>query len=59
MIATAAEKNPSCFRPGPLADAEADLAPTYISLVSLLFVLSTPTGLREMAVFRRNLLISG
>jgi hypothetical protein len=35
MIATAAEKNPSCFTSGrPLADAETELAPVYIALVS-------------------------
>jgi len=34
MIATAAEKNLSCFRSGhPLADAETELAPLYIALV--------------------------
>ncbi|KAF8320897.1 FMN-linked oxidoreductase, partial [Clavulina sp. PMI_390] len=32
MIATAAEKNLSCFAPGPLVDAESVLAPAYISL---------------------------
>ena len=35
MIATAAEKNLSCFTSrGPLADAETELAPAYIGLVS-------------------------
>lgn len=35
MIATAAEKNLSCFTPGrPLVDAETELVPKYAALVS-------------------------
>lgn len=34
MIATAAESNLSCFRPGPMADAASELVPSYARLVS-------------------------
>ena len=33
MIATAAEKNPSCFSPKPLVDLEETLVPDYFRLV--------------------------
>ena len=34
MIATAAEANPSCFSPTPLADTHRTLVPTYLRVVS-------------------------
>lgn len=38
LVATAAEKNTSCFTSGPLADAETVVNPTYFSLVSSKFL---------------------
>lgn len=46
MIATAAEANPTCFSPTPLADLEQTLIPAYMRLVrplSLFFEIDLPS----------------
>lgn len=42
MIATAAESNPTCFSPTPLADLEKTFIPSYLRLVSIRYFSSSP-----------------